>query len=227
MELGDDSSLQDENTSVDEEVDDLHSTFKHSVRIRSQADFLGVLNIKVTDGQQLVLAESWPSWMFALEALGCHNIRCASQTALPSHWNIEPLDSSEFWKLTNLAGVWEEVWIQGSLEFTKDCIEHLEELSIETGCISFILPAMRKRQVRPMVKGKAVKWIKLAHSALGGVSNSRWELGSTVLFDKQELLNVPNVPRTIGDVLKSTLPGILCGVPDESTGKKRKVDQVV
>ncbi len=190
---------------------------------RRQAEVTGELNVKTVDGRQLVISEGWPSWVIALQSSGCQNVRVIVDKTSQLHWNhsdleigsrilkckLELLESGLVLDFFSSSNQFQGIWLQGSQKFVKRIIESLNESDAVYDSLSFLLPGRSRSREKFTPHGKRVAWTRLCHADLGGITESKWEFGSTATYNTSDL-SKGLIRRVLGDVLDCTEKGISC-----------------
>ena len=219
---GDESSLSS--------LEELGNDLDMKVGIRVQAEHLGLKEYKVFSGKQLVMCEGWPSLAFTLEALGCKEITVLIDEEEIVRMMRKKLDVSFAESTMGIECMtdtkiieehWEGVWVQGSSAFVEKALQELDSIQ-QFGECTMLVNGLKRRVRRPKVGSREVVWTRLSHANLGGVTSGRWEIGSTINYDRAAMNSSPMVFQRLGDVLKCTEPGITCGSLYENE-KKRKL----
>ena len=169
----------------------------------------------------LIIAEFWPSLVVGLDSNPANKlwIHCKD---LPKHLldilpdKVSWVEESEVAKLA-LNRLPDVILIQGSGKYIEKVLSTFGQ-NVESHKLQVVLPAVRLRQFK-LLQTKIGKWYKLRHDHIGGVTNSRWLIGSgkqveTIKFpDVSELCATVGLQRHFSDVIKTATRGRVCEPP--------------
>ena len=171
----------------------------------------------------LIIAEFWPSVVVGLETNTSNQLWIYSrdmptymQRLFPSH--IRWISDSEVASLARANEV-DIVVIQGAGSFTEEVLTSFGQ-DISPSKLFVILPAERLRPFNRLKK-KIMKWYKIRHDEIGGVSNSKWLIGigrqeRSVSFPPlSEICATVGMHRHFSDVLKTATRGKVCDPPSK------------
>ena len=154
----------------------------------------------------VVFAEGWPSWAFALDALGCKDIQTLARFKTPQEreeFRATSLGTSRV-SMTQLKKRWKErevcphVFIQGSEEFSGQSRALCEDL--DAASITELVAGRSMGGKSDVLEtGRPV-----SHRRVGGVTTGEWRVISTHKFLDWKL---PKIKKVLKHVLKTTEVG--------------------
>ena len=164
--------------------------------------------VQLWDAQEscVVLAEGWPSWTFALDALGCREIMTLASFS-------SALEREEF-KATRVGPTrvvlkdlrlrWSElglkphVLVQGSAAFSDSMRKLIDEL----GAASVTeLVGLEEEKSRTM---QETRFRQISHKQVGGVTTGKWRIFTT---EDTQNWQTPKISKCLKHILKSTEGG--------------------
>ena len=211
--------------------------------VREQAEVTGEIQVKQLTGRQVVVAEGWPTWTSTLLASGCQNVMVASTNFDGKAWLATDLDFFESvfgtsvlaFNMDSMAqllghrhGCSQAWWLQGSYLFVQNIVAKINAFRPQIGDITMIFTGRPRNQQRPLLLDRKITWHRVQHAALGGITLSTWEFGSTAAYDRVIFRQNP-IRRSLGDILDCTQKGIICSEPqddDSLLSRKRHLNHV-
>ena len=162
----------------------------------------GVLQLVDWGSASIVIAEHWPSWAFALQALGCSELYTVVESmdrfvldlgATSIGDSLNDLD-----QLDNVMSSVNRpnVFMQGSAEFTNRMRVRFSTQAPSWASLTCVVP----RHDAHLRKTQSLFSRTVSHKSVGGVTNGQWTVYSTV----RTKLPVTAVRRTLKHVLSST-----------------------
>ena len=159
----------------------------------------------------LIIAECWPSIVVGLEEDSSRKIWIYSKRIPPSLKNLFPsqvswIGESEVARLANENNM-DSTIIQGTGAFCEHVLWSFGQ-SLSKDKLLFILPAERLR-IFKRLRERVVKWYKIRHDEIGGVTNSKWLIGvgksnKNITFPPiTELCATVGMKRHFIDILKT------------------------
>jgi len=167
----------------------------------------------------LVCCDGWPSGALGISWVKKKSenifVYCSLQRELLKATK-EVLRDCTFISFKEAMAMWEEekvlTVLQGSLKFCEDCFRY--NLRFFCSRTIVIIPYCRFR--RDEFKGRNIKWHKLKHQEVGGVSTSAWSVGVPKFLNTQEIkaLAVANsFRRALKDIVKDGESGKVIECP--------------
>ena len=148
----------------------------------------------------VVLSEGWPSWTFALRALGCHDV--VTWAVFDSHREKEEFRATGVGKtlvteleLRDLWTRWSRkphVLIQGSWSFVRK----VEEWTRKRGASSVTVVSLSGQEHELTMRTRK----RVSHRQVGGLTTGIWDIQSTQDVSKWEL---PKIKRVLKHVLNA------------------------
>ena len=159
----------------------------------------------------VVIAERWPSWMFALHSAGAKDIAVYVGHPSPSLRGILAQCGLDFRSLFTWASTFRAVqkaryvWIQGSKEFLHQISQELDKAR-RCGVIIEVVDTSLKGKVTSSdlnLEGATI----LSHQQVGGITSGRWVVRMDPTLQPYKLTDRLPLKRALEDILCPTVSG--------------------
>ena len=168
------------------------------------------------DGPVMVWAEGWPSWVFALRGVGISNVTFwieHRRPALTTALRTLNVSESRCWTWPRAQAIAQNaarVFIQGSQQFVLEKMDAALLLGIPHQHVVAVQDVSLFGPVDDPIYEHATV---LSHRQVGGITTGRWAVFASTIRDKELLNHRMQLKRSIGDVLGSTVGGVVSDPP--------------
>ncbi len=185
---------------------------------------LGEVSHQTNLGPAFVFAQRWPSWSFAVEALGFKDISTCvdwsgavareefrSTSLGPTLVTLSAIKRRlENYKASKLMPPL--VFIQGNLIYLESCLKLFTNAGIDCACICASIRNLDGSYLPPkdVHRIKSLHWREVSHKGMAGVTTGNWHFGSSVNLTSFGGLKLSPIRRTMTHVLKTTERGTYC-----------------
>ena len=157
-------------------------------------------------GSMVIIAEKWPSWLFALDSAGAQHISLYLGQPSPRLRGVLRQSKVSFTPLFTWGSAFRAVqeaayvFTQGSEEFLDDISNELDKARVCGHIVEVIDTAIEGAQSK--IKSTLEDATILSHGQVGGVTAGRWAISMDPSLTPHELTKRLPLRRVLGDILR-------------------------